>query len=106
MAKYSYTNNEITFNNLESNPSPKKTINGKLFSTLNDFEYANEDGIKPVVNAVEIDWNGAILPNAEITTGGPKTINTTGELLNLVNEMQKEIYTLTAAVIAVAQSNN
>ena len=45
MAKYSYIDaNGITFNNLESNPSPKKTINGKLFSTLNDFEYANEDG--------------------------------------------------------------
>jgi len=83
MAKYSYTNNGITFNNLESNPSPKKTINGKLFSTLNDFEYANEDGIKPVVNAVEIDWNGAQLVLPQIL-GGNRTINTTGELIKVI----------------------
>ena len=60
MAKYSYTDeNSITFNNLDSNPSPKLTIPGKIVNAQNDFEYANEDGIKPVVNAVEIDWNGA-----------------------------------------------
>ena len=81
MAKYSYTNNGITFNNLDSNPSPKKTINGKLFSTLNDFEYANEDGIKPIINAVEIDWNGAVLNN------GNKIINTTGDLLSVINNI-------------------
>ena len=61
MAKYSYTDaNGITFNNLDSNPSPKKSINGKLFYTQNDFAHP-EYGIDPVVNAVEIDWNGAEL---------------------------------------------
>lgn len=38
----------------------------------NDFEYTSEDGIKPVVNAVEIDWNGA--------TSDMGVINTTGEI--------------------------
>lgn len=61
MANYTYTNNEITFTKLESNPSPSKSIPGKLVSNENDFQYANEDGIKPIVNAVEIDWNGANL---------------------------------------------
>ena len=56
MAKYSYTdNNGITFNNLDSNPSPKKVVNGKIFFANNDFANANEDGIEPVVNAIEID---------------------------------------------------
>jgi hypothetical protein len=56
MAKYTYTDpNDILFTNLESNPSTKKEVPGKIVSNQNDFEYANEDGIKPVVNAVEID---------------------------------------------------
>ncbi|MBR4389112.1 MAG: hypothetical protein IKT00_08040 [Prevotella sp.] len=60
MAKHRYNDpNGITFTNLESNPSPKKSISGKLFYGNNDFANANEDGIEPVVNAVEIDWNGA-----------------------------------------------
>ena len=61
----------------------------------------NGDPISTIVNGIEIDWDGAILPNANITTGGSVTINTTGQLLNLINEMQKEIYTLAAAVIAI-----
>ena len=52
-------------------------------------------------NSVDIDWNGAVLPNANLTTGGSVTINTTGELLKLINDMQQEIYTLSAAVIAI-----
>ena len=92
MAKYSYINNGVTFSNLDSNPSPKKTINGKLFSTLNDFEYANEDGIKPIINAVEIDWNGAELDN------GNTVINTTGELLSIINTMKLKIDELTENV--------
>ena len=82
MAKYSYTNNGITFNNLDSNPSPKFSIGGKIFSGQNDFEYANEDGIKPIVNAVEIDWNGAEWPSSSATE--PQTINTTGDLINAI----------------------
>ena len=55
-----------------------------------------EDGdpITTILNAVEIDWNGAVLSNADIAT--------TSDLLELVNEMQKEIYVLGAAVISLA----
>ena len=60
MAKYSYIDKTgMIFNNLDSDPSPNFSIGGKIFNGQNDFEYANEDGIKPVINAVEIDWNGA-----------------------------------------------
>lgn len=74
MAIYSYTNSGITFNTINSAPNPKLSIPGKLVSNQNDFEYAAEDGIKPVVNAVEIDWNGAQVAG--------KTLNTTGEVLS------------------------
>ena len=46
----------------------------------NDLGYADEDGIEPIINAVEIDWNGAELELPD-DLGGTKTINTTGELL-------------------------
>ena len=81
MAKYTYTDSTgIVFNNLISNPSPKKDVPGKLVSNQNDFEYANEDGIEPVVNAVEIDWNEAQIS----TPNGTETVNTSGEMLSLV----------------------
>ena len=64
----------------------------------------DEDG--GVVNVVDIDWNGAVLPNSNTSFGTSITINTTGELLNLIDSMQKEIYTLSAAVIALAQTIN
>ena len=63
----------------------------------------NRNVIHKLINAVELDWNGANLPNADPNTGSSKTINDTSELLSLINTMQKEIYVLTAAVIALAQ---
>ena len=56
----------------------------------------------PVVNAIDIDWNGAVLPNGSDTGSNTSAINTTGELLNLINEMNKRLYALTAAVIALS----
>lgn len=55
-----------------------------------------------ILNAIEIDWNGAVLENADIENANSKTINTTSDLLELINEMQKEIYVIGAAVIASA----
>ena len=53
------------------------------------------------INAIDIDWNTAELPNSNLD-GGLKTISNTGELLNLINEIQKEIYALSAAIIALS----
>lgn len=58
---YSYTNGGITFNNL---PVFDKTTMKKylqLHMGNNDYSVAQEDGVVPFVNAVEIDWNGAQL---------------------------------------------
>lgn len=62
----------IKFNNLPS--SGTKGLNYKPQYGNNEFEFVNELGVEPFVNAVEIDWNGAQL--------GDKEINTTGELLS------------------------
>ncbi|MBO5676899.1 MAG: hypothetical protein J6S02_02000 [Bacteroidaceae bacterium] len=44
----------------------------------NYLEYSDQFGITPILNAVEIDWNGAELKNnSEIKA----TLNTTGESL-------------------------
>lgn len=58
---YTYTNNGITFSNL---PVFDKTTMKKyqqLHMYANDYSRANQDGIEPFVNAVEIDWNNAQL---------------------------------------------
>ena len=68
----SYTSNNITFNDVKQVPYQWNGMNGRKEN--GDFEYAEEDGVQPFVNAVEIDWNGAQL--------GDKEINTTGELLS------------------------
>ena len=74
---------------------------GKISSAQTD---ADLNRFRKVINALEIDWNGAVLPNANPANGGATSaINDTSELLALINTMQKEIYVLTAAVIALAQ---
>lgn len=74
MANFSYTQNGILFNNLDNAPKPVKKVNGKIFNTKNDYEYASEDGIQYTLDAITLDWNGTKL--------GASTINTTGELLS------------------------
>lgn len=47
------------------------------------------------INAIDIDWNAVELPNSNTTTGGKLIIKNSGELLNLINKIQQEIYILT-----------
>ena len=71
-----FTLNGIQFTATKGQSLPAKYGNGNNV----DFAAAGTDGVKPFVNAVEIDWNGAVLPNSDITNGGQITINTTGEI--------------------------
>ena len=77
-----------------------ETNNGGRVS-IDSAARTNTGNISKIINAVAIDWNKAQLPNSS-NTGGNLEITTTGQLLSLINEMQKEIYTLTAAVIALS----
>ncbi len=101
------TLNGIVFNNVQR--SVLKVNAGGVVKQSNigsktEDQYINGSTYYPIVDAVDIDWNGAVLPNASTTNGGEVTINTTGELLKLINDMQDEIYVLTAAVIALTQN--
>lgn len=60
---YTYTNSGITFNNLPVFDKTKMKKYQQLHMFGNDYSAANEDGVVPFVNAVEIDWNGAQLGN-------------------------------------------
>ena len=57
--------------------------------------------VKPAVNAVDIDWNGAVIPYGNLETGGSATVNSTGELLSLISRMQQEILELSDIVTAL-----
>jgi hypothetical protein len=46
----------------------------------------------PTINGVDIDWNAATLDNVELAVLDNKnTINTTGQLLALINDLQEQI---------------
>ena len=55
------------------------------------------------VNAVDIDWNEAVIPYGNLETGESVTVKTTGELLSLISKMQQEIFVLSAAVAALSE---
>ena len=59
--------------------------------------------VKPAVNAVDIDWNEAVIPYGNLETGQSVTVNSTGELLSLISKMQQEIFILSAAVAALSE---
>ena len=54
-----------------------------------------------MIVALDINWCGAQLHNSS-DNGGNKSISTTEELLTLVNDMNKRLYTLAAAVVALS----
>ena len=62
------------------------------------YNYGDAD---PMIVALDIHWCGAQLPNSS-DNGGNKSISTTEELLTLVNDMNKRLYTLAAAVVALS----
>ena len=95
-----YTQNGINFNNVKTNGVEQ----GLWPFFLAGQTGPDDDG--GIVNAVDIDWNEAVLPNGNPEDATDLTINTTGELLKVINDMQKQIYVLTAAVVTLAQSNS
>lgn len=71
-----FTLNGIQFTATKGQSLPNKYGNGNNGT----FSDAGTDGIEPFVNVVDIDWNGAVLPDGNIQTAGSVTINTTGEI--------------------------
>ena len=83
----------IQFNNIQrsGHDSPKRYVPADTpWNTLD-----TSTSIKPAVNAVDIDWNEAVIPYANLETGDSVTVNSTGELLSLISqisETQKKSY--------------
>jgi hypothetical protein len=96
-----FNNTNVTFTyTAPTGAGTSTSVTGLLFNAAAGRVNA---GLAPnIINAIQIDWCSAQLPNANPTTGGTYTISNSGQLLDLINEMQKEIYTLTAAVIALS----
>ena len=80
----SHTISNINFTDIKTSlKSFVPILNGDIYNYTSDE--LNEDfgvggNLPTIINAVEIDWNGAEL-NLPDDLGGTKTINTTGELL-------------------------
>ena len=90
----------IQFNNIQrsGHNSPKRYVPANTpWNTLD-----TSTPIKPAVNAVDIDWNEAVIPYGNLETGQSVTVNSTGELLSLISKMQQEIFVLSAAVAALS----
>ena len=77
----SYTQNGITFDNITNGEGKLPSKYGN--ANNDDFSFVQYSGIYPFVNAVEIDWNGAKMADT--------TVNTTGELLKIIDELYKKV---------------
>lgn len=103
----------MNYSNIPNVPCDKRNaawVNGAN-TDRNDNYTPNMNVSYMLTFAPDINWCGALLPNASPSSAGAITINTSSDLLDLINNMQQEIYTLTAAVIALAnkapaESNN
>ena len=84
--------NGISFN-VKDNFLPGESnagFNGKIMSNANQYQnLVDGDEISKLINAVEIDWNGAKPGIGEDVTNG---ITTTGELLSSIKEVYSPMF--------------
>ena len=67
---------QFTADNTSLSTAGKKTSKFGNYSNAGFSQtIIDKAGVKPFINAVEIDWNGAVV-------GENKTLNTTGEVLS------------------------
>ena len=57
------------------------------------------------INAIDIDWNGAQLTKGDGSSSSTRTINTTGDLLDVINKQQEQIYVIASAMVALQGGN-
>ena len=85
-----HTINGIEFTDIKtSNKSFVPILNGEIYqydTNSLDEDFSDNDGKLPaIVNAVEIDWNGAEITSTAFPSMD-RTINTTGDLLSWIKE--------------------
>lgn len=77
----------IQFNNIQKkgyNSTTKYVRANTPWSTLDA-----QTPLQPAVNAVDIDWNAAVIPYGNLENGDSATVNSTGELLSLISQISK-----------------
>ena len=77
-----YTDNNITFNNVKETSKFANIVSSARFGG-SEYDYdANDNPIAPkyLINAIDIDWNGASLNDGT-------TINTSGDLLKYIQDL-------------------
>ena len=89
---------------IQFNKIQKKGLDSVARYVLKDTPWSTLDpstSVKPAVNAVDIDWNAAVIPYGNLETGESATVNSTGELLSIISKMQQGILELSDIVTAL-----
>ena len=97
-------NSSANLDGIQFNKIQREGINSATRYVLANTPWSTLDtstSVKPAVNAVDIDWNAAVIPYGNLETGGSATVNSTGELLSLISKMQQEIFELSDIVTAL-----
>ena len=97
-------NSSAKLDGIQFNKIQKTGYNSVAKYVLKDAPWYTLDpntSVKPAVNAVDIDWNAAVIPYGNLENGDSATVNSTGELLSLISRMQQEIFELSATVTAL-----
>ena len=77
MGNFQQSGVNFTIENNFQTGEKKHPVKGKLVSAWNDYAGYEQDDASKLINAVEIDWNGADLANATAKwPSGTATINT------------------------------
>lgn len=98
---FSYTIDPSGIKYINIPSSGLKGLNYKPRYANNNFEYADQDGIKTFINAVELNWNGAQLKNGSTVKA---TLNTTGEMLSILQTAYNYATTYTGTTSLTSSS--
>ena len=85
MGNFKQNNIDFTIENNFQTGEQNHVVKGKLTSLANDYAGYEQDDASKLINAVEIDWNGA--------TSDMGVINTTGELISYLATAYSNAYT-------------
>ena len=83
-----FTQNGVSFTAVKGLITPAGKLSNGNNGTYSD---ANTDGVESFINAVEIDWNGADIRNANAITTLPAAINTTDEVLRIIKGLHNSL---------------
>lgn len=85
-------NSSAKLDGIQFNKIQKTGYNSVAKYVLKDAPWYTLDPstpVKPAVNAVDIDWNAAVIPYGNLENGDSATVNSTGELLSLISQISK-----------------